>query len=149
MTVQFDILSATEADINAIAHIHRDARQVAMPWLPDIHTPEEDRWFFENIVLKQDTLLVARVKGRVLGFMGTKEDWLNHLYVRPERWRCGVGTHLLKAAQEANSYLQLWSFQRNTAARRFYAAHGFRECELTDGQGNEEKAPDVRMEWRR
>ncbi len=119
-----------------------------MPWLPDIHTPEEDRWFFENIVFKEDTLMVAWDGGRILGFVGYKDDWLNHLYVSPAHWRRGVGGRLLAAAKKASPRLQLWTFQHNTSARAFYLAHGFEECELTDGQENKEREPDVRMAWR-
>jgi ribosomal protein S18 acetylase RimI-like enzyme len=44
--------------------------------------------------------------------------------------------------------LQLWVFQKNVGARRFYERHGFRLVELTDGAGNEENEPDARYEWR-
>ena len=32
-------------------------------------------------------------------------------------------------------------------ARAFYARHGLVELERTDGSGNEERAPDLRMAW--
>ncbi len=32
-------------------------------------------------------------------------------------------------------------------ARAFYARHGLVELERTDGAGNEERAPDIRMAW--
>ena len=41
----------------------------------------------------------------------------------------------------------LWVFESNTGARAFYARHGLVELERTDGSGNEEKAPDVKMAW--
>ncbi len=41
----------------------------------------------------------------------------------------------------------LWVFQSNTGARRFYERHGLVELEHTDGSGNEEKSPDLRMAW--
>ena len=47
------------------------------------------------------------------------------------------------------SALQLWAFQRNTAARAFYEAHGFTVQRLTDGSGNEEGEPDVLYAWSR
>ena len=148
MTAKFDILAASDSDLESIARIHREARLAAMPWLPDIHTPEEDLWFFQNIVFKQETLLVARESGRVLGFVAYKNDWLNHLYVAPAHWCKGVGAALLGAVRAESPALQLWTFQKNLAARRFYEAHGFVECERTDGQDNEEKKPDMRMVWR-
>jgi hypothetical protein len=45
--------------------------------------------------------------------------------------------------------VRLWTFQRNTRSRLFYALQGFREVRRTDGQGNEEREPDVLLEWRR
>ena len=41
----------------------------------------------------------------------------------------------------------VWCFQ-HIPARQFYHRHGFVEVEYTDGN-NDEKLPDVRMEWRR
>ncbi|MDP9464580.1 MAG: GNAT family N-acetyltransferase, partial [Actinomycetota bacterium] len=40
--------------------------------------------------------------------------------------------------------LQLWTFESNDRARRFYERHGFTAVEFTDGAGNEERWPDVR-----
>jgi len=51
---------ATGTDLTTTARIHGEARQRAMPWLPNVHTPEEDRWLFESIVFKEGKLLVAR-----------------------------------------------------------------------------------------
>jgi hypothetical protein len=44
--------------------------------------------------------------------------------------------------------LGLWTFQVNAPAIRFYLRHGFRIIRRTDGAGNEEREPDLRMEWR-
>jgi phosphinothricin acetyltransferase len=44
--------------------------------------------------------------------------------------------------------IQLWTFQSNSGARRFYERHGFVAVQTTEGD-NEEKAPDVRYVWRR
>jgi len=44
--------------------------------------------------------------------------------------------------------LSLWCFQQNHAARAFYARHGFVEGTRTDGQNNEERLADVKLEWR-
>ena len=35
----------------------------------------------------------------------------------------------------------------NTPARGFYTRHGLVELERTDGAGNEEKQPDIKMAW--
>jgi ribosomal protein S18 acetylase RimI-like enzyme len=43
--------------------------------------------------------------------------------------------------------IRLYTFQQNKDARRFYRRHGFREIEFSDGASNEEKVPDVLLEW--
>jgi ribosomal protein S18 acetylase RimI-like enzyme len=43
--------------------------------------------------------------------------------------------------------LQLWVFQRNAGARRFYERHGFRLVKLTDGSANMEREPDALYAW--
>lgn len=140
---------ALPADAEKIAMIHRSARQAAMPWLPVLHTPTEDLRYFKTIVLPSQKVLVAREGGRAAGFVSFDQGWLNHLYIAPDRWGLGLGTRLLDAAKSDSKYLQLWVFQKNARARQFYSTHGFCERELTDGGGNEEKVPDIRMDWAR
>ena len=54
---------------------------------------------------------------------------------------------LVNLAKELHpEHLDLWTFQSNTAARRFYERHGFVAIDATDGQ-NEENAPDVHYRW--
>jgi GNAT superfamily N-acetyltransferase len=71
------------------------------------------------------------------------------LYVHPDNLRSGAGTQLLAAAKAGRDILELWCFQANTPARRFYERHGFRAVRFTDGARNEEKMPDVRYRWER
>lgn len=96
-----------------------------------------------------ETVLIARAGGQVAGFVSFHQGWLNHLYVAPRYWRLGFGTRLLEEARSDLSYLQLWVFQKNAQARHFYTTHGFCEGEATDGRYNEERVPDLRMEWAR
>ena len=140
---------ASSADAAAIAQIHRTARQKAMPWLPVLHGPEEDLWFFSTMVLPEEMVLVARENTQPVGFISSHQGWLNHLYIAPDRWGMGLGTRLLEAARSETDHLQLRVFQDNTKARHFYSKHGFCERAFTDGRGNEEKVPDLRMEWSR
>lgn len=140
---------ATVSDAPAIATLHRVSREVAMPWLPVIHSPDEVLEFFRDQVLPSQTVIVADKLGQVAGFVAYADGWLNHLYVAPNAWRDGIGSQLLRRAQVVSNALQLWTFQRNNAARAFYARFQFEEVEFTDGRRNEEKTPDVRMIWRR
>ena len=120
-----------------------------MPWLAVVHSETEDRWFFEHRVLAKQTVQVAKIDGAVVGFAAFDDDWLHHLYVAPNAWRRGVGAGQVSQMQNASAALQLWTFQRNADARRFYAARGFVDVEITDGAGNEEMEADVRMVWAR
>ena len=60
-----------------------------------------------------------------------------------------VGKALLDRVKAGHGMIELWTFQANTGARRFYLREGFREVLLTDGSGNDEKLPDVQMAWER
>ncbi len=92
---------------------------------------------------------MAEHGGRVAGFIAMHDDFVEHLYVHPERQRRGIGTALLdEAKRRMSGGFRLWVFQQNETARRFYERHGLGLVELTDGSGNEEKTPDALYEWR-
>jgi putative acetyltransferase len=145
------IRRATQEDADELATLHRAAMNGAMPWLADLHTPEEDRRFLNEVVL-QDEVWVADIDGRPVGFvaLGSRAGatYLQHLYVLPEHQRHGIGSELMAHAKaQRPDGFRLWVFQRNEGARRFYEKHGLRLVELTDGSGNEEKEPDALYEW--
>ena len=72
------------------------------------------------------------------------------LYTRPNRLGMGAGTQLIDAAKASGtSALELWCFQPNVRARRFYEARGFQAIRFTDGADNEERMPVVRYRWER
>jgi GNAT superfamily N-acetyltransferase len=141
------IADASIADAETIAAVSIAARQMAMPWLPTLHTPDEVCWYFKTMVLPSERVLVAREGAKVVGFISVNQAWLNHLYIAPGHWGVGLGTKLLDTARDDIDYLQLWVFQRNARARNFYSSHGFSMREVTDGESNEESEPDVRMDW--
>jgi putative acetyltransferase len=138
---------AGNADSDAIAALARRSREAALPYLPDLHTPQEDRSFFRDRVLAACEVWVAEENGALAGFCAVRDGWIDHLYVDPARQRAGIGTALLRKAMDANASLRLWTFQRNANARAFYEAHGFTCVETTDGSGNEEREPDALYSW--
>jgi ribosomal protein S18 acetylase RimI-like enzyme len=140
--------AARAADAPAVVAVFHAARADALPYLPLLHTPEEDRTFFGGLV-DQRLVTVAEADGRVAGFLALHDDWVEHLYVAPEAQGRGLGRALLQHAQASNERLQLWVFQRNTRAIGFYEHHGFAIAERTDGAHNEERTPDARMTWLR
>ena len=140
---------AERSEADAIAALFRNVRTTNLPYLREFWTPDDDRCFFERRVLVECVVWVAEDESGLAGFCAFHEGWIAHLYVRPDRQGLGIGSALLAKAQAAWPRLQLWVFQRNEAARGFYAARGFREVERTDGADNAEREPDVRMEWAR
>jgi ribosomal protein S18 acetylase RimI-like enzyme len=81
--------------------------------------------------------------------MALRDDWISQLQVDPEKFRQGTGSALVRHAQNLRPSLQLWCFQQNSRARALYEQHGFVAEEFTNGDGNEEKTPDVHYIWRR
>ncbi len=88
---------------------------------------------------------VADLDGVVVGQIMLAPGWIHHLYLDPAWMGRGLGDQFMALARQRQpDGLQLWAFQSNVAARRFYERHGFAAVEFTDGQGNEERWPDVR-----
>jgi GNAT superfamily N-acetyltransferase len=116
-------------------------------WLPKLHTPEEDRGFLAHLI-ESGPVLVARGP-QPLGFLARQGGDVSCLYLARDARGQGVGKALLDAVKAVEPEISLWTFQANTGARRFYAREGFVEIEKTDGSGNDERLPDVRLVWRR
>jgi ribosomal protein S18 acetylase RimI-like enzyme len=140
------IRRAQAGDIEAMARLFRAVRRACLPYLPNLHTAEKDLAFFRCHVFAECEVWVA---GAIDGFIAFRAGWVDHLYVRPECHRRGLGKALLEIAMDANASLRLWVFQRNIAAIAFYDACGFHEIERADGSRNEEREPDVLMAWTR
>jgi putative acetyltransferase len=137
------------ADMAAVAALHRTTMQASLPFLPDIHTPQDDQRFFHDVLFPTNQVWVAEAGGAIAGYAAWSHGWLNHLYIHPDHHGQGLGDALLAKAMEAEADLQLWAFQRNGRARRFYEKRGFSLVRLTDGSGNEEGEPDALYQWRR
>jgi GNAT superfamily N-acetyltransferase len=140
------IRHATFDDAGAVNRIFVGARDemTYLPRIADEHRLSLGGWFIER-----DEIWVAERDGAVVGFAGVNGDVLTHLYVDPAAQNTGLGTALLEWVKRLNpERLELWVFQKNAGARRFYERHGFSLARLTDGESNMEKEPDALYEWR-
>jgi putative acetyltransferase len=135
---------ATVEDAPAIAVVHRQAMRISLPFLPELHTAEEDRWFMRERLLPTNEVWVAEVDGGVVGYIAFHTGWIDHLYIHPEHQAAGLGAALLAKALADGTERRLWTFQQNARARAFYESRGFVAELFTNGADNEEKTPDVR-----
>jgi GNAT superfamily N-acetyltransferase len=131
------------------ARVHRAAFDHALPWLAGLHVPEQDRRFFRERLFGACEIWGAVDDSALVAIIAFREEWIDQLYVLPAAQRRGLGTRLLQIAQSSLSPLHLWTFQRNTKARRFYEARGFVLVTETDGEQNEEREPDALYRWAR
>jgi len=133
-------------DAAAVADVFLASR-ASMTYLPQLHTEADTRAFIARVVRDLE-VWVAESGGQIVGFAALRDDWLDHLYVRPSFFNGRIGTRLLQYVKVLRPQgFQFWVFQQNTGARRFYERYDCVAVEFTDGSGNEEKLPDVRYEW--
>jgi putative acetyltransferase len=140
---------ARAAESDAVAVLFRLSLRSAMPFLADRHTADEDRAFFRDRVFPACDVWVAERNGELAGMCAFRIGWIDHLYVHPGYQRTGIGAALLRKAKDANDRLELWAFQRNENALRFYESQGFQLERTTDGRDNEEGEPDALYGWQR
>lgn len=117
-------------------------------WMPTLHKRHETHGFC-TMMIDRGWVTVAEINGQVEGFLAQDAETVHALYVDETSRGQHVGLHLLRDAQMRANALELWTFQANTGAQRFYLREGFQEVERTDGLGNDEKLPDIRYRWER
>ncbi len=138
---------ATPADAEAIAAVLTPSFR-KLTFLPMLHTAEEDRGFVRDVVLPQCTVWVAEGSAGIVAFLARHEQEIRMLYTHPDAIGRGAGSLLMEIAKQSGvEALELWCFEANLRARRFYERHGFRAIRFTDGRDNEEKMPDVLYRW--
>lgn len=140
---------ATAGDASGAAEVWLRSFSAALPTVRRAHSDDEVRsWFAQVVIPERETWLAVSPRGRVLGLMALDGPELEQLYLAPEQRGRGLGDRFVDLAKERRPEgLELWSFQVNGPAQRFYERHGFRPVERTDGSRNEEHEPDVRYLW--
>jgi ribosomal protein S18 acetylase RimI-like enzyme len=137
-------------EAEAVADLYLRSRHASAPAIPpSVHPDDDVRDHFATTVLPTTETWVAEEDGVIVGLLVLDGGWIDHLYVEPGQTGRGIGSALVGHAQARRPEgLDLWAFQSNTGAQRFYERHGFVAVARTDGD-NEEGAPDVRYRWTR
>ncbi len=115
-------------------------------WMPKLHSHADNVKFLQRLIRDLDVTVLRNWRG-AQGFLARNGAEVDALYLAPGARGRGMGTRLIDRAKAASERLELWCFQANTGALRFYDRQGFVEAERTDGAGNDEKLPDVRLVW--
>lgn len=138
---------AGNGEAAAVANVWLRSRKASAPAIPpSVHGNDDVRNWFATVVLPTREVWVVDAR-ELVAVMVLEDDWIDQLYVDPAWTGRKVGSTLLDTAKalRANG-LDLWTFQSNTGARRFYERHGFTPVETTSGD-NEEGAPDIHYHW--
>ena len=111
-------------------------------------TLANSRQVFREVIVPRCEIWVAEREEELLGFLAIRGSYIDRMYVRPETQREGVGTALLRKAQELSpSGLELHTHDSNHSARDFYEKHGFRAVAFGVSPPPESE-PDVEYQWR-
>ena len=146
--------AAKVEDAKRVADLLIDTRAAFMPYAPSAHPEPEVREWVASHLVPTGGVVVADVDGQIVGTMATTvadgASWITQMAVDPRVVGNGIGSVLLAhAIGMLPRPIRLYTFQQNVGARRFYERHGFLAIEFTDGEGNEERCPDVLYERRR
>ena len=119
-----------------------------MPSIPaPVHRDDDVRRWFADVVVPTGHTRVLVADSSVVALLVLDDGTIDQLYVDPAYHGIGLGSQLVELAKsEHPAGLDLWTFQTNVGARRFYERHGFVAVETTDGD-NEEGEPDARYHW--
>ena len=143
------------ADTDDVGDILLSAFRAAMPDIRLVHPDAEIRVFLREVCIAQRETWVAEADGAdgratVVAFMVLGDASMDQLYVRPSWQGRGIGSALLALAKERRpDGFELYAFQVNEAARRFYERRGLALVDVNDGSRNEEGEPDARYRWSR
>jgi ribosomal protein S18 acetylase RimI-like enzyme len=138
-----------DGDFDLLVRRWHETNRTSYPYVAEHqnHTLEDARRYFRTEVIPLCEVWVADDTGSCLGMLALQPPWIRQFAVFPEFQRRGVGTALLRKAQERSpAELRLFTFQRNRAARAFYEKHGF-SAEAFGLSPAPEMEPDVEYRW--
>lgn len=141
----------------AVVKMWRQSFQRAMS-LPEQNQADEvihQLEYLRTIAESNMHIVLDRSSSSIAGFMVLAPGELEHLYVSIDYQGTGIGSGLLRAAQqESGDGLELYTFQKNARAQEFYERHGF--VEVARGYAALENNPwasstaqlaDIRYRW--
>ena len=143
--IAIDIVDFDPARTDEIVQLWRESFEFGVG-VVDPHPLEDPRQAFVGTVVPNNSVRLALLDDRLVGFIAATKESITHLYVRVGHHSCGIGTHLLDWAKaQSNGKLWLFAFARNVIACAFYEKHGF-EIVARGFEPNWQLA-DIKYEW--
>jgi pimeloyl-ACP methyl ester carboxylesterase/GNAT superfamily N-acetyltransferase len=148
---RFVIRRAGPEDAGAIGDVWLTSWRATFDFPPAHPDADVRRWLANELLPRTEVWVAVDPVDRspVIGFMALSTSIVEQLYVVPEWIGRGVGDRLIALAKGRRpDGLDLYCFQANAFARRFYERRGFVPIAFGDGSSNEEHQPDIRYAWR-
>jgi pimeloyl-ACP methyl ester carboxylesterase/GNAT superfamily N-acetyltransferase len=145
------IRRAGESDGPSLGDVWLSAWYATFDFPPSHPDADVRLWLAEEMLPANEVWVAVDTEdaGRVVGFMALSASMVEQLYIAPDWIGHGIGDRLIALAKERRpAGLDLYCFQVNTFARRFYERRGFVPIWFGDGSSNQERQPDVRYAWR-
>lgn len=141
------IRPARPVDAAPIAAFYKDIREDTVPTIHDLESTTV--WIRDHRIARGSSWVIEE-GDEIIGWLDVWGDDLDQLYLKRGYQGRGLGKQLVDHAKALSpGRLELFTFQINEGARRFYRREGFTEVAWGDGSGNEEGAPDVKLVWQR
>ncbi len=111
--------------------------------------------YFSTIEPASIRVAVEPEDAAIVGMMVLSGSALDHLYIHVDYQGCGLGSRFLRLAKEESpAGIELYTFQKNTGARKFYESHGFVEIERGFAAAlsnpwatRKDELADIRFRW--
>ena len=145
VVAEVELVPYSDSFLKALVRLWRDSFEEAVGII-DPHPIEDQKQYFIDEILPNTDVLVAVIGRKVVGFIAASRDSINEIYVHTEQQGQGIGTKLLRWAQEkSNGKLELYTFERNKKSQQFYESKGF---EVTERNKTEAwMLDDIKYEW--
>ena len=95
---RLSVRRAGPADADVIAAVFSPSIRL-LAFLPPLHTVAEDRWFIENVILKECVVTVADLDGAIVSFLARDGGEIHLLHTHPDHIVTGIGSKLLEVAK--------------------------------------------------
>ena len=149
MDPAIDIRRATTDDAAGIADVWLASWRATFDFGPSHPDDDVRRWIAAVLVPRSECWVAVEPAGRVVGILALSDTMIEQLYLAPDWIGRGLGRRFIALARARRpTGLDLYCFQVNVRARRFYEGHGFVAVGFGDGSANQEHQPDVRYAWR-